>query len=59
MDGSDRMEGMEMEMPTIVQKRGTSSWIRRGRPHPPPFFFRGLHGGLPFFHGATSTPTLT
>lgn len=25
-----------MEMPTIVQKRGTSPWIRRRRPLPPP-----------------------
>lgn len=46
MDGSDRMEGMEMEMPTIVQKRGTSSWIRRDAPTPHHFSFEGSMVGF-------------
>lgn len=46
MDGSDRMEGMEMEMPTIVQKRGSSSWIRRDAPTPHHFSFEGSMGGF-------------
>lgn len=50
---------MEIEMPTIAQKRGTSSCLDSPGTHPSPtphhLFFRELHGGLPFFHGAAST----